>query len=88
MQTPNIENIEKNSGFPKELLIKERDLLLFVLTKFTGSEYISLLFRESLARIFFIFSYSLLQTPNIEHIEKNSGFPEKLLGKERSKFAN
>ena len=79
-------NIEKDSGFPKELLIKERDLLLFVLTKFTGSEYISLLFRESLD--FFIFSYSLLQTPNIEHIEKNSGFPEKLLGKERSRFAN
>ena len=32
-----MDNIEKDSGFPEELLCKERDLLLFVLTKFTGS---------------------------------------------------
>ena len=37
LHTLNIENIEKYSGFPEELLIKERDLLLVVLTKFTGS---------------------------------------------------
>ena len=32
-----MENIQKKSGFPEELLIKERDLLLVILTKFNGS---------------------------------------------------
>ena len=36
---------------------------------------------KGLTKDFFIFGKGLLQTPNIENIEKNSGFPGKLLSK-------